>query len=157
MGELWMKQKEEDGKIKMEKNKKKKKIQNKKDEEKENEEKTRKQKAQLKYEEWLQAKSKAEKEKKAREQKVVLQKLKQEEEKRKINDRKFKEWLRKINETNPDIGANIKPRDTRWIDPTPEMCNHPEFKKIRARPKTAGSVKRELFTLRDSTCYVNWR
>merc|ERR1719192_3045103 len=152
----WMKHKEAEEKKKNILRKKQEAKKTKKEEERENEEKIKKQKAKEKYAEWLEAKKIAEREKRAREQKIAIQKLKQEEQKRQINDRKFKEWLRKINETNPDIGTNIKPRDARWIDPTP--CNHPEFKKIRARPKTAApSVKRELFTLRDSTCYVNWR
>ena len=44
-------------------------------------------------------------------------------------------YFRKQNQTNPDIKSDIKPRDARWIDPTPKT--HPELVKIKSRPQTA--------------------
>ena len=46
-------------------------------------------------------------------------------------------YFRKQNQTNPDIKSDIKPRDARWIDPTPKT--HPELVKIKSRPQTAPS------------------
>ena len=45
--------------------------------------------------------------------------------------------FRKQHQTNPDIKSDIKPRDARWIDPTPKT--HPELVKIKSRPQTAPS------------------
>ena len=46
-------------------------------------------------------------------------------------------YFRKQNQTNPDIKSDMKPRDARWIDPTPKT--HPELVKIKSRPQTAPS------------------
>jgi len=164
--EEWLKQKEEESKKIAEKQKKLQAKKTKSEQDKENKEIEKRQKAEEKYKLWLEAKESERKRAAAKIKKQKEAENKKLEEKRKINDEKFKEWLKKQHQTNPDIKSDIKPRDARWIDPTPKT--HPELVKIKSRPQTAPSrsssrtsysrpMKRELFTLRDSTCFINWR
>jgi len=153
----WLQQKEARNKEKAEKERKRKEISDKRKSKAEQVELERKQKADEKFQAWLEAKNQRQKAERAKLEKTRLKERHENELKKQVNEAKFKEWIRKNNQSNPDIKPQPKPRGARWTDPTPSV--HPETTKTKARPNTAPpkSIKRDFFTVRDSRCFIQWR